>query len=252
MTAEYDAVTALMDWIIDAGNIVILTGAELSFESGLPDAGDLSFNPDIKHFKNSREVRKEYWAKMNEFYPRISSAVPNAAHTAIYELGILFNVSRILTQNTDGLQQKAGSENVLELYSSIHWVTCTQCGKDHSMNEVLSQIEKGADIPKCSVCAGDQLKPPISFPGQPLPHWEIREAWMTLQNCDLLIAVGANLDHEPVASFPFQTMDKGGRVAIISETKGSEDDFVNAVIYGRCTQVLPYIVKELKNKTAVS
>lgn len=252
MTAEYDAVTALMDWIMDAGNIVILTGPELSFESGLPDVADLGFNPDIKHYKNSREVRKEYWKKMSEFYPRISSAVPNAAHTAVYELGILFNVRKVLTQNTDGLQQKTGSENVLELYSSIHWVTCTECGKDHTMNEVLSQIEKGADVPRCSVCAGDQLKPPISFPGQPLPHWEIREAWMTLQNCDLLISVGANLEHEPVASFPLQIMNKGGKVAIISETKGPEDDFVNAVIYGRCTQVLPYIVSELKKKTAVS
>lgn len=252
MTGEYDAVTALIEWIIDARNIVILTGSELSFESGLPDVGDLNFNPDINHFKNKKEVREEYWKRMKEFYPKISSAVPNAAHTAIYELGILFNVTSVLTQNTDGLQQKAGSENVLELYSSIHWVTCTQCGKDHSMSEALAQLESGATVPKCTVCSSDQMKPPISFPGQPLPHWEIREAWMKLQNCDLLIVAGANLEHEPVASFPFQVMNKGGKVAIISESKSKEDDFVNAVIYGRCTQVLTYIVNELKKRTAVS
>lgn len=252
MTREYDALTALIEWIVESSNIVILTGPELSFESGIPDVTHRDFNPEIRHFKNKKEVREEYWEKISKYYPSIASAIPNAGHTAIYELGLLFNVSCVFTQNPDGLHQKAGSENVLELHSSIHWVTCTQCGKDHTMTEVLGQIEKGTSIPKCTVCSGDQMKPPISFPGQPLPHWEIREAWMTLQNCDLLIAVGADLQNEPVASFPFQVINNNGKVALISETKSPVDDYAHAVIYGKISQVLTYLVKELKKKTAVS
>ena len=96
------------------------------------------------------------------------------------------------------------------------------------------------------------MKPPLSFPGQPLPHWEIRESWMRLQHCDLFIIVGANLEIEPVASFPFQVMNKGNRVVIIGERKTSADDHVSAVIYGSPSKVMPYIVDKLKETQTLS
>lgn len=252
MEQEQDALSAIVEWIQNSTEIVFLTGSELSFESSIPDVSNLNFNPDIRKFKNKVEVREEYWEKIKEFYPRISDALPNAAHEAIFEISLLSNVNCILTQNADGLHQKAGSENVIEIYASIHWATCPECGKDHSMNEALSQLEKGAKIPKCTVCNNDQIKPPISFPGQALPHWEIRESWMRLQNCDLLIVVGANLDTEPVASFPFQVMNNENRVVIISEGETPADEFVSAVIYGKPSQVMPYISSELKKQTPIS
>ncbi len=252
MEKEFDAITTLIEWISESSSIVVLTGPETSEESAIPDITSSTLNPDIKHFKNKKEVRKEYWRKMKQLYPLIENATPNPTHTAIYELTLLSNISCIMTQCVDSLLRKAGCNEVLELYSNIHWVTCTQCGKDQSMVEALSQIEKGEEIPKCPVCSSDKIKPPISFPGQPLPHWEIREAWIKLHNCDLFIAVGANFAQEPIASFPLQVMDKGGKAAIISEKNCKEDEFVHAVIYGKPSQVMQFIVEKLKEKITIS
>ncbi|NIP30119.1 MAG: hypothetical protein GTO02_08185 [Candidatus Dadabacteria bacterium] len=248
---EQDALSAVVDWIKDSNKIVFLTGSELSLEAGIPDVTDSSFNPDIRQFKNIPEVREKYWSKIKDHYPRISSALPTAAHEAIYEIELLFNVDCILTQSADGLHAKAGSEKVIEIYSSINWVTCPDCGKDRKMEDVMLDIEDNK-MPRCLVCNSDQIKPPLSFPGQALPHWEIRESWMRLKGCDLFIIVGANLENEPVASFPFQVMNEGNKVVIISEGQTPADDFVSAVINGKPSQVLPYIVKQLKEKTIVS
>ena len=250
---EQDAVSATIGWIGEAAQIVVLTGPELSLEAGLPDVADLSFNPDIRKFKNDAEVRKEYWKKIKEFYPKISEARPSPAHEAIYEMELICNVDCVLTQAADGLHSKAGSEKVIEIYSSINWVSCPECGQDHRMDGIILSLEDSkTGIPKCMECQSDQVKPPLSFPGQALPHWEIRESWMRLQHCDLFIVVGANLELEPVASFPFQVMNKGKKVVIIGERQTPADDYVNAVIYGGPSRVMPHIVGKLKETHMVS
>ena len=252
MEQEQDALSAVVNWLKESSEVVFLTGSELSMESGIPDVSSFDFNPDIRKFKNKNEVREKYWSKIKDIYPKISSAAPNAAHNAIYEISLLTNVNCILTQCSDGLHQKAGNENVIDIYASIHWVTCPDCGKDQTMIEALSQLEKGSHIPRCPVCSNDQVKPPISFPGQAFPHWEVRESWMRLQHCDLLIIVGANLDNEPVASFPFQVMNNEKNVVIISEAESPADEFVSAVIYGKPSMVMPYLADELKKQTPIS
>lgn len=252
MKQEDDALSAVINWISLSSNVVFLTGSELLFDSGIQDVTNMSFNPDIRKFKNDPEVRQEYWKKLKEYYPKISFASPTPAHESIYELSLFANVSCIITQNGDGLHQKAGNNNVIEIYANIHWATCPDCGKDQPMTEALGQLEKGKKIPTCTVCNSDLIKPPISFPGQPLPHWDIREAWIKLQNCDLFIIVGADLENEPVASFPFQIMNKGDKVVIISETESPADDYVSAVLYGKPDQILPHIAKELKSQIPIS
>ncbi len=249
---EQDAVSTLIEWIKTSSQIVFLTGSELCYEAGIPDVADKNFNPDINQYKNIPEVRKKYWNKIKEYYPKISSAKPSPTHEAIYEMELLYNVDCVLTQCADGLHLKTGSEKVIEIYASINWVTCPNCGKDYKIEEVISELEKGAEVPSCKECGNDRIKPPISFPGQALPHWEIRESWMRLQNCDLLIIVGANLEDEPVASFPFQVMNNENKVAIIGEAATLADDYVSAVINGKPSHVLPYILKQLKETTIVS
>ncbi len=252
MKQEYEAVSAVISSISSSSNIVFLTGSEFLFDSSIPDVTDMGFSPDIRKFKNSTEVRQKYWKKLKEYYPLISSAAPTPTHEAIYELSLLSNVSCIITENGDGLHQKAGNSNVIEIHSNIHWATCPECGKDQPMTEALDQLEKGKEIPTCTICNNDLIKPPISFPGQPFPHWEMREAWIRLQNCDLLIIVGVNLENEPVASFPFQVMNKGNKVVIIGEMETPADEYVTIVIYGKPNQVMPYISKELKKQIPIS
>jgi len=249
---EKDVIETLVDWIRESEKIIVLTGTELSAESGVPDFSDPRINPNIREFRASREARAQYWKKIKEIYPLLAKAEPNPAHEALVELEMIGKLDCIFTQATDGLHHRAGSNSVIELYSTMLWVTCTSCGKDYPIDRVLSILEKGKEVPECEECGRDVLKPPISFPGQPLPHWEVREAWIRLRQCDLLIIVGASVDTQPLSSFSTLAKERGTKVAIISERQSSADDYVDAVIYGKPSQVLPYLVKKIKEGIAVA
>lgn len=250
--AEITALEALARWLSEARRAVVLAGPELSFEAGIPDAGALSFNPDINSFREDDSVKEKYWEKLAGVYPKISAAGPTAAHKAIYELSILCEVDCVITQAVDALLIKAGCEKVLQIYSSIHWAQCLNCGKDYRMMEMLTSMSRcDKKIPSCAVCRTGILKPPLSFPGQPLPHWEVREAWIKIQNCDLLICAGASLENEPVASFPPQARAAGAKTAVISAAQGPADEYVDAVLYGGPAVVLPALIEEVKRLNLV-
>lgn len=250
---EKDAVLeTVAGWIKESKKIIVLTGPELSMESGLPDFSDPRLNPHIKEFRENRSVRAEYWTKIREIYPTLSKAEPNPGHEALAQLEMFGNLDCVFTQTTDGLHHKAGSSAVVELHSTMLWITCTTCGKDYTLEWVQNILDKGKDVPECEQCGNDVLKPPISFPGQPLPHWEIREAWMRLRNCDLLLVVGASLDASPISSFPTVASQGGAKVVIISERQSPEDDYADAVIYGKPSQVLPFLVDKLKKGIALT
>jgi len=234
------------DWIKESKQLIVLTGTELSAESGLPDFSDVRLNPHIGDFRENRDVRVQYWKKITEIYPTLVNAEPSPAHLALAELEMITNLDCIFTQTTDGLHHKAGNSVVIELHSTMLWVTCTNCGKDYSLDSILSILEKGSDVPVCEQCGKDILKPAISFPGQPLPHWEIREAWMRLHHCDLFVVVGAFLDEQPISSFANLASQNGAKVVIIGERRSPEDDYADAVIYGKPSEVLPDIIKRLK------
>lgn len=249
---EVDAAGAVAEWLQESKKIVVLTGEEISLEAGLPDFSDPRLNPHIREFREEENVKKLYWEKLREVYPLLANIEPGPSHKALAELEYLSSLDCIFTQTTDGLHFRAGSSTVIELNSSIQWVTCTSCGKDYPMNEVLSMLEKGKEIPVCTECGSDQMKPPISFPGQPLPHWEVREAWIRLHNADMFLIVGASLEDEPIASYPIQARENGAKVAIISEKQSPADDYVDAVIYGRPGQVLGYILSKMKEGITIT
>ncbi|MGH7807356.1 MAG: SIR2 family NAD-dependent protein deacylase [Thermodesulfobacteriota bacterium] len=250
---EKDVIEIAVNWLKESQKVIVLTGAELSAESGVPDFSDPRINPHIRDFRSSREVRVQYWKKIKEIYPVLVNAEPNPAHQALAELEMLGNLDCLFTQTTDGLHHRAGNSLVIEVHSTMLWVTCTSCGKDYTMDSILAALEKqGKEIPECEQCGGDVLKPPISFPGQPLPHWEVREAWMRLHNCDLFLIVGAFLENQPVSAFPTLAKEQGAKVVIISERQSPADDYVDAVIYGKPSQILPYMVKKLKEGIPVA
>ena len=247
-----DVIEIVVSWIKGAKSIVALTGAEVSAESGLPDFSSLTFNPHIGEFRQNRGVRVAYWKKIKELYPLLSSAEPNPAHMAILELEMLGNLGCVLTQTTDGLHQRAGSSFVIELHGTVLWVVCTQCGKDYRIDSIISALEKGKEVPECEGCRGDLLKPPISFPGQPYPHWELREAWMRLRQCALFLVVGSSLDTPPASPLPTIAKENGAKVVIINQVESLADGYVDAVIYGSPSQVLPYLVSRIKEGIAIA
>lgn len=247
-----DLAAQVADWIKESRKTVVLTGAELSAECGLPDFTDPRFNPHIRDFREEKDVRARYWAKLKNMYPAIAATEPGASHKALAEMELLGNLDCIFTQTADGLHHRAGSNNVIELNSSVLWINCSSCGKDYPTNEILEMLEQGVAAPACQECGSEQLKPPISFPGQPPPHWEVREAWIRLHSADLFVIAGASLDKEPVASYPFLARENEAKVVIISEHQSPADDYVDAVIYGKPGQVLTYILKKLKQGITIT
>ncbi len=249
---ETDALAALAGWIEESQRTVFLTGSELTLECGIPDAGELDFNPHIDDFRENEEVRRQYWRKINEIYPKIAAAEPGDSHKNIHELSLLCGVDFIITQAVDGMHVKAGSDNVLELYASIHWAQCLGCGKSYRMMDVLTEMSRsGKEIPSCAVCRTGLIKPPLSFPGQPLPHWEIREGWMKINGCDLLVCAGASLDIEPIASFPVQARQQGAKTAIISASESPSDGYVEAVLSGSPGIVTGLLIEDIKKRKIV-
>jgi len=249
---EQDVVSVVIDWLKESSNIIILTGPELSLELGIPDFADSKFNPNIREFRESPAVREAYWQKLGKLYSVLSRAEPSSGHKAVAELEIICNVDYIFTGSTDGLQQKAGSSSVVELLASILWVTCPNCGKDYSLEQINTQLQDGKKIPVCEECSNDVLKPPISFPGQPLPHWELREAWMKLHNSDLFFIVGAYLDDSPLSSLQTIAAESGSKTVIVNERESEADNYADAVIYGNPSMVLSHIVGQIKKDIKAS
>lgn len=241
-----DVIETVVDWIKESKTIIVLTGAEVSAESGLPDFASQTFNPNIQKFRTDRNVRVEYWKKIKELYPLLVKAEPNAAHEAVLELEMLGGLDCVLTQTVDGLHQRAGSSFVVELQSTILWIVCTQCGKDYTLSSIINILEGGKEVPECQQCGKDLLKPQISFPGQPPSHWEMREAWMRLRQCDLLLVVGSSLDAPPASSILTMAKESGAKVVIINETESPADDYADAVIYGKPGKALPFLVKKIR------
>ncbi len=249
---EQDVVSVVIQWLKESSHIIILTGAELSMDSGIPDFADSKFNPNIREFRQKPEVREQYWQKIAKYYQVLAQAVPGDGHKAIRELEVLCNVDYLFTQCADGLHQKAGSGSVVELLGTMKWISCPNCGQDHKLEQVMGQLEDGKKIPVCDQCSSDLIKPPISFPGQPLPHWELREAWMKLHNSDLFLITGVSLDDSPLASLQTIAAESGSKIVIINERESEADNYADAVIYGNPNIVISHIANQIKQEISSS
>ena len=249
---EQDVVNVVIEWLQKSSNIIILTGNELSLQSGIPDFTDTRLNPNIRDFRENPNVRETYWSSVSELYPKLIEANPSPAHQSVAELELILNVDCVFTLSTDGLHARAGSNSVIELCGTMHWVTCTSCGKDFRTEQVLSLLGEDKKIPTCEVCGKDLLKPPVSFPGQPLPHWELREAWMRLHSCELFIVIGAVLDNSPFSSLQTLASESGAKIVIINTRESEADNYADAVLYGDPNVILPHFVKKIKSGLKVS
>ncbi|MEO0138687.1 MAG: NAD-dependent deacylase [candidate division WOR-3 bacterium] len=196
--------------------IVILTGAGVSAESGVPtfrDKGGLWKNFRAEDLATPQAFKRDpklVWEWYNWRRGIISKAKPNKAHLIIAEMEEKFGV-RLITQNVDGLHQKAGSKSVVELHGNIWRVKCTHCNyKDYDYSVPLKEIP-----PKCPKCGG-LLRPDVVWFGEPLPEDAIEEAFYLSENCDIMIVVGTSGVVYPAANLPFIAKYRGARVIEIN------------------------------------
>jgi NAD-dependent deacetylase len=207
---------------------VVLTGAGVSTESGIPDFRSPSgiwARYDPREYATIEAFRRDP-VKVWEFYARrfevLKDARPNAAHHALAALERAGYVEAIVTQNIDRLHELAGSQNVIEVHGSIRTSSCLACGERASFDEIVRALEQ-APAPACRRC-GSILKPDVVMFGEFLPEDAITRASEFAHRARLLLVVGSSLNVYPAADLPEETLVTGGKLAIVNRGSTPFDD----------------------------
>lgn len=240
--------TDVKRWIDDAGRIVVLTGAGISTDSGIPDfrgpQGVWTKNPeaekraDIRYYLSDPEIRKAGWKSRLE--SPVFGAQPNPGHLALVDLERRGKLLAVVTQNVDGLHLKAGlaPEKVIEVHGTAHMVQCWSCGETAPTERALARVRAGEEDPPCRTCGGILKTATISF-GQSLVPEVIDAAQRAAAACDLMIAVGSTLGVYPAAGLVPLAAQTGARVVIINNAPTEYDTLADAVLREPISDVLP-------------
>ena len=250
-TAQYESIAAVSSWIRDAQRVVVLTGAGVSTDSGIPDFrgpnGLWTKNPlaekmsDIRYYLADPEVRKLAW--QNRLHSPIWGVDPNAGHDALVELERMGKLHTLVTQNIDELHQKAGSspELVVEVHGTMGYSRCWNCSERLPMQQTLDRVMIGEEDPPCLQCGGILKSDTISF-GQSLVPEVIDRALRSAEECDVLLCVGTTLAVGPVNNMVPRARHSGAKIAIVNGDPTEMDALADAVIFGGISQILPLIV----------
>ena len=229
---------------------VVLTGAGVSTESGIPDFRSPTgiwqqFDPlEYASVEAFRRDPEKVWRFYAPRFSMLTSAAPNRAHLAIADLQRLGYVAGVVTQNIDLLHERAGSEDVIEVHGSIATSTCPNCGSTYTLEEVAPLIEAGDGCPHCSRCGG-VLKPDVVFFGELLPEAAVGRAYALARDARLCLVVGSALEVYPVAELPLETLRTGGRLAIVNRGPTALDHRADVKLDGSAGELLPAVVEEL-------
>lgn len=253
-----DDIERVRGWVDDAARVVILTGAGISTDSGIPDfrgpQGLWTKNPaaektaTLQHFLSSRDVRVQSWR--NRLESDMWQRDPNIGHFALVDLERRGKLHGLVTQNVDGLHQKAGNSEALmiEVHGTIHRYKCLDCGDEGDIDTVLDRVRDGEDDPACTACGGIVKSATISF-GQALVPEVIDRAMQVAAECDLLIAIGTSLAVYPAANVVPVAKRRGAKVVIINAEPTEMDDLADAVLRRGISEVLPRIVAASQSDT---
>jgi len=245
-----DVIQEARRWVDESSRIVVLTGAGISTESGIPDfrgpQGLWTKDPkaeklsNIHYYMADPDVRKLAWQGRLE-HPAWT-AVPNVGHRALVDLERRGKLHALITQNIDGLHQRAGNspERTIEVHGTVHDVVCMSCGWRGPMTHALDRVRAGEEDPPCLECGGILKSATISF-GQPLVPEVIDRAMMAAGEADLLMAIGTSLQVYPVAGVVPLATRAGARLVIINAERTPFDELADAVISTAIGTALPMI-----------
>ena len=239
-------------WVDDAGRVVVLTGAGISTDSGIPDfrgpKGVWTRDPmaeklsNIHYYMADPEVRKASWkARMDH---TAWNAKPNPGHLALAELERRGKLHALITQNIDELHQMAGNspEKVIEVHGTMRKVVCMECGMTAPMQKALDRVRAGEADPPCRDCGGILKSATISF-GQNLVPEVIDAAMRVAGEADLFLAIGSTLQVYPVAGAVPLARAAGAKIVIVNAERTQFDDIAHAVFREPISKVLPELLQ---------
>jgi len=249
--------------------LFVLTGAGASTESGIPGYRDAEGHwtrkapVHLQEFLHAESARRRYWRRSMAGWPLLAAARPNPAHDALARLDAMGNVRRLVTQNVDGLHQRAGSSRLIELHGSAHRATCLACGTAHSRASIQQSLERsnphcvgalarrGADgdgepdaddaqgfrIPSCERCGGI-LKPDVVFFGECVPKNRVDDARDALARADAMLVVGSSLTVYSGYRFCVWAAERGTPIAAINLGRTRADPLLALKVEAPCGQSL--------------
>eukprot|EP00043_Microstomoeca_roanoka_P024688 m.6438 g.6438 ORF g.6438 m.6438 type:complete len:275 (-) comp4812_c0_seq2:52-876(-) len=271
------SIARVQDLVRASSRIAVLTGAGISTESGIPDyrsPGRPPYRPlQHREFMTSEYTRKRYWARSLIGYPKLSSALPNAAHFALADFAETGKLATIITQNVDCLHQKAGAEHVLNLHGSIHEVVCLQCRQispraeyQHLLLEknpqmqhmTFSHLDPKAARPDGDVeltedhyrafnlvhCPHDQgwIKPNVTFFGDNIPEDVVAQSYKIVDEADMVMAVGTSLQVWSALRLVRRALSQNKPAVVLTRGPTRADDIATVKLEGLLSELLPQVL----------
>jgi NAD-dependent deacetylase len=221
------------------GPCVVLTGAGISTESGIPDFRSAEgiwarHDPlEVGHVDAFRRDPARVWEFFALRLDVLAEAEPNDGHHALAELEEHGWIRAVVTQNVDGLHRAAGSQEVVEVHGSLREAECIHCGVRVSMTDAVAQLP----LPACPEC-GEVLKPGVVMFGELLPTDAIERAQRLAAEADLMLVVGSSLEVHPVAALPGETLAAGGALAIVNRSATPWDSRADVVLHAGAGETL--------------
>ncbi|GLZ31529.1 NAD-dependent protein deacetylase 2 [Lentzea sp. NBRC 105346] len=236
-----EACAAARALVASAHRITVLTGAGVSTDSGIPDFRShegVWADFTLETYLSDPEVRRDAW-RARLTHP-MWTARPNAAHLALVALERSGRLRTVITQNVDGLHQKAGSDphRVLELHGTMHLTVCLDCGITRPMRDALERVAAGEAEPRCARCGGILKSATISF-GQPLDAEVLRRARTAAIDCDVMLVAGTSLGVQPAAGLVGLAAKAGASVIICNAEPTPCDETADVVMHEPVGDVLP-------------
>lgn len=262
--------------LMEGRRSVVLSGAGLSTESGIPDyrgegrVGPVRSPISFQQFVGDAEMRRRYWARSTIGWLTMGAREPNAGHRAVARLEERGYVNGVITQNVDGLHQAAGSSEVVELHGSLASAICLRCGRRERRDSLQVRLEslnprvvgaevealpdgdadlpgelvEGFRVPSCLYCGG-VLKADVVFFGENVPRARVRRAFELLQAADALLVLGSSLAVRSGYRFVVAAKEAGKPVAIVNQgpTRGDADADVR--VEGRLGETLTALLGAL-------
>ena len=230
---------------------VALTGAGISTPSGIPDFRSSDnglwrkYNPmEVASLSAFRTRPEKFFDWFRPLTNLIIEAQPNPAHQALAHLEKIGILKSIITQNIDGLHQKAGSQSIYEIHGSLNTLTCVECYRQFRASEYVKPYVEDGIVPHCRECGG-LLKPDVILFEEQLP----RQVWLAaeeeIRKSDLMIVVGSSLEVNPVAQLPYKVVARGGKLLIVNQQTTYMNDRADLVFSADAAEVLPKIVESL-------
>ncbi len=237
--------------IKNSHNTAVLTGAGSSTPSGIPDFRSegsglwTRFLPmEVASLTSFRHNTERFFAWLRPLASHMLSAQPNPAHIALAQLAQAGYVRTIITQNIDGLHQRAGARDVLEVHGTFRTLTCVGCYQQYEATGYIEPYLEEGIIPRCQSC-GRILKPDVILFEEQLPIKTWLKAEETSRNCDVMLVAGTSLEVMPVARLPLNAVESGAKLIIVNKTATYIDVRADVVLRGDVADFIPRIAAEV-------